>query len=97
MVQYVPCPKCKKRGFAARPMTDPGDVRARCRYCKFQTTMSSFDFWVGIWGKDAKVQADRRKALKKLNDAIRDHMKKTGQKHMRLRRVDKNECHIEFY
>ena len=71
-------------------------MRARCRYCKIEKIMPSYDFWVGLWEKDPKVQADRNKAFQKINDAIREHMKKTGSRKVKLKRESKDTYRIEF-
>ena len=96
--RYTLCPECGKRGLSHRPSDHVEfGVLVKCRYCKAERQLSSFDFWHGIGEKDPRVQAERAKQVQRLNDAIRDHMRITGARKVRLKRIGKtNEYKVEF-
>ena len=96
--RYVVCSECGKRGLTHRPSNhEDHGVLVRCRFCKVERQLSSFEFWQGIWEKDPIVQAQRAKQVQRLNDAIRDHMQKTGAQKVRLKRIGRtNDYKVEF-
>ena len=96
-VRYILCPECQKRGLSHHPSKhEEHGVRVRCRYCKFETEMSSSAFWSGLWEHDPGVQEERAKQLRALNDRIREEMEKTGATKVRLKRIGRtNDYKIE--
>jgi hypothetical protein len=97
-LRYILCPECMKRGLSHHP-SKSGEYseRVKCRYCEFEREMSSYAFWVGIWGHDPGVQKEQATAIQTLNDNIRKHMATTGATEVRLKRIGRtNDYQVEF-